>query len=76
MNREIIGEGIAMFFAIRVAQGETPKLAFVRPDDSYVLFAPSARQPLDICSDWSRFPGSRLPTASCGTTWMQLRVRG
>jgi len=74
-NREIIGSGIAMALAVRTAQHETPKLAFVRTDDSYVLFSPAARHPLETFRHWSRSPLSRLPTVSASTAWMQLRVQ-
>lgn len=74
-NREIVGSGIAMALAVRTAQHETPQLAFVRTDDSYVLFSPAARHPLETFPHWSRSPWSRLPTASASTAWMQLRVQ-
>jgi hypothetical protein len=76
MNREIIGDGITLVFALRAAQDDPLKLAFVRVDASYALFCPVVRQPLEILQDWSHSPGSALPAASCGIPWMHLRVPG
>ena len=74
MNREIIGCGITMVFAMRAERHGPPCLLFVRVDKSCARVSPTARRPVETYPDCAAVVDLLASAATANVPWMQLRA--